>query len=61
MRAITLKRRAAADDGATAAEYAILLALIVAAVITAIQAVGDTSSGVWGNDVEKIQAAIQRP
>jgi Flp pilus assembly pilin Flp len=61
MRALTLKRRAAADDGATAAEYAILLALIVAAVITAIQAVGDTSSGVWGNDVEKIQAAIQRP
>jgi Flp pilus assembly pilin Flp len=61
MRAITLKRRAAADDGATAAEYAVLLGLIVAAIITAIQAVGDTSSGVWSNDAEKIQAAIQGP
>ncbi|APW63039.1 Flp family type IVb pilin [Paludisphaera borealis] len=58
MRALTLglSRR---DDGATAAEYAIMLALIIAVVITAIQAVGNTSSGVWANDVGKIQNAIQ--
>ena len=33
------------EDGPTAAEYAMLLALILAVVITAIQAVGNTSSG----------------
>jgi len=61
MRAITLTARAADDEGATAAEYAILLALIVAAVIATIHAVGDTSTGIWGNDAERIQAAIQAP
>lgn len=49
------------DDGATAAEYAILLALIVAAVVTAIRAVGDTSSGAWANDVDRIRSAIDGP
>jgi pilus assembly protein Flp/PilA len=47
------------EDGATAAEYAILLALILMAVITAIKAVGDTSTGVWANDANKIQSAVQ--
>lgn len=49
------------DDGATAAEYALILALLVAAVIAAIRAVGDTSTGIWANDVGKIQGVIQRP
>ena len=49
------------DDGATAAEYAIMLALIIAAVISVIHTVGDTSSGIWASDVNKIQNAVQGP
>ncbi len=59
MRPLTLGLPNRDDDGATAAEYAMLLALIVAAVVAAIQAVGDTSSGVWANDANRIQSAIQ--
>ncbi len=47
------------DDGVTAAEYAVMLALIIAAVIFAIHAVGDTSSGIWADDVNRIQSAVQ--
>jgi pilus assembly protein Flp/PilA len=46
------------EDGPTAAEYAMLLALLLAVVITAIQAVGNTSSGLWSNDTTKITTAI---
>ena len=46
------------EDGPTAAEYAMLLALILAVVITAIQAVGNTSSGLWSSDTSKITTAI---
>lgn len=49
------------DDGATAAEYAIMLALIIAAVISVIHTVGDTSSGIWASDVTKIENAVQGP
>ncbi|HKM53063.1 MAG TPA: Flp family type IVb pilin [Isosphaeraceae bacterium] len=45
------------EDGPTAAEYAMLLALILAVVITAIQAVGNTSSGLWASDTSKITTA----
>jgi pilus assembly protein Flp/PilA len=46
------------EDGPTAAEYAMLLALILMAVISAIQAVGNTSSGLWLNDTSQITNAI---
>ncbi|MBV8487985.1 MAG: Flp family type IVb pilin [Planctomycetaceae bacterium] len=46
------------EDGPTAAEYAMLLALLVAVVIMAVQAVGNTSSGIWSNDTNKITTAI---
>lgn len=49
------------DDGVTAAEYAVMLALIIAAVISVIHTVGDTSSGIWASDVNKIQSAVQGP
>ena len=49
------------DDGVTATEYAIMLALIIVAVISVIHTVGDTSSGIWANDVNKIQNAVQGP
>lgn len=36
------------QDGATAVEYAVLLALILLAIITSVQAVGAQSGGMWG-------------
>ena len=46
------------EDGPTAVEYAVLLALILIAVISAINALGDTSSGIWASDSTKITTAI---
>ena len=51
--------RLSRDEGAaTAVEYAVLLALILLAVISAIGALGDTSSGLWASDSSKITTAI---
>jgi pilus assembly protein Flp/PilA len=46
------------EDAVTAVEYAVLLALILVAVITAINAVGNTSSGIWANDTSSINTAM---
>jgi len=46
------------EDAVTAVEYAVLLALVLVAIITAINALGNTSSGLWANDVGKIETAI---
>lgn len=53
-----LLRFARDEDAATAVEYAVLLALILVAIITAIDAVGSTSSGIWASDAGKIETAI---
>ncbi len=44
------------DQAATAVEYALLLALILVAVISAINAVGNSTSGIWANDASQINA-----
>jgi pilus assembly protein Flp/PilA len=46
------------EEGPTAVEYAVLLALILVAVISAINAVGNTTSGIWANDSNQITAAV---
>ena len=46
------------DQAATAVEYAVLLALILMAVISAISAVGDSTSGLWASDANQIETAI---
>ena len=46
------------EDAVTAAEYAVLLGLILVAIIMAIDAVGNTSSGIWGNDSSNITSAV---
>jgi pilus assembly protein Flp/PilA len=38
-----------AEDGPTAVEYAVLLALILASIMIAIGAVGTQTGGMWGN------------
>ena len=45
------------DQAATAVEYAVLLALILVAVISAINAVGHSTSDLWANDANQIDAA----
>jgi len=46
------------DQAATAVEYAVLLALILVAIIFAINAVGDSTHGIWANDANQIDTAI---
>ncbi len=45
------------EDATTAVEYAVILGLILLVIISAIGAVGGAASGIWGNDVNKIQSA----
>ena len=45
------------DQAATAVEYAVLLALILVAIISAISAVGDSTQGLWANDANQISTA----
>jgi pilus assembly protein Flp/PilA len=47
----------AAEDAATAAEYAVLLALILLVLISAVTSVGNSTSGLWQNDVNRITTA----
>ena len=46
------------DKGTTAVEYAVLLALILVAVISAITAVGNSTSGLWSGDMTTISTAV---
>lgn len=55
---MTLQRFFKDDEAATAVEYAVLLALILVAIITAIDAVGSTSTNYWTNDAQQIETAI---
>jgi pilus assembly protein Flp/PilA len=46
------------EDGPTAVEYAVVLALVLVAVIQAITAVGSSTSGIMANDTDKISTAV---
>jgi pilus assembly protein Flp/PilA len=45
------------EDAATAVEYAVMLALVLVVIISAINAVGNTSSNLWASDTNQISAA----
>jgi len=45
------------ESGATSVEYAVMLALIIAICIVAIRALGDNQSGMWGGNLNKLDAA----
>ena len=45
------------DQAATAVEYAVLLALILLAIISAINALGNSAHGIWANDANQIETA----
>ena len=57
MKSSLIRALLASEDGATAVEYAVLLALILVVLISAINAVGNSTSGAWQNNVNKISAA----
>jgi pilus assembly protein Flp/PilA len=57
MKASLIRALLASEDGATAVEYAVLLALILVVLISAITAVGNSTSGAWQNNVNQISAA----
>ena len=45
------------DEGATAVEYAVMLALIIVVCIGAITSFGGTASSVWSDNQQKIDTA----
>ena len=46
------------DEAATASEYAIMLALIITAVISAVNAVGSSTAGGWSRNVNIISTSL---
>lgn len=46
------------EDGPTAVEYAMLLALILVALISSITAVGNSTSGMWADNSNRITSAM---
>jgi pilus assembly protein Flp/PilA len=47
-------RRAAPDDGATAVEYGLMIALVAAVIVVAVTALGGTLTGIFNNVTAKI-------
>ncbi len=47
------------EDGPTAVEYAVMLALIIIVCVAAIGSVGTKASDMWGNDEGRIQNALR--
>lgn len=54
----TVRRWLYDDQGVTAVEYAIMLALIIVALISTISAVGGTALNIFENDAAQINAAM---
>ena len=52
-----LQRLIRDESGPTAVEYAVLLALILVVLMSAITAVGNSTSGVWSSNVNQIENA----
>jgi Flp pilus assembly pilin Flp len=50
--------RAGSEEGATSVEYAVMLALILVVIFSAISAFGNSSSGIWAQDTTQIVSAL---
>ena len=46
------------EEGATASEYAIMLALLIVAVIAAVNSVGSSTADGWTTNVNRINEAV---
>jgi pilus assembly protein Flp/PilA len=53
-----LLKLVAADDGTTAVEYAVMLALIIAVCITAVSSVGSTNDGSLKDSMNQLGAVM---
>ena len=51
-----VKRLLADSRAATAVEYGLIIALVVLTMFGALQAVGQTTAGIWNNVSNKVQA-----
>jgi len=51
-----MKKLLRADEGATAVEYAVVLALILMVIITAVASVGVSASGMWNTVLTQLKA-----
>jgi pilus assembly protein Flp/PilA len=49
-----ITERAGSDDGATAVEYGLMIALVAAVIVVAVTALGDTLTGIFDNVVAAI-------
>ena len=47
------------DDGATAVEYAVMLALIIGIAVVAVRSFGTTASSLWGQNGTNLDIAWQ--
>ena len=54
-----MQRFLVSEDGPTAVEYAVMLALIITVAITSITALGAGNSGFWGNINTETGAAFE--
>jgi pilus assembly protein Flp/PilA len=52
--ALLIRRLLRDEDGPTAVEYAVLLALILVAVMAGIGAVGGQTGGMWSNNEQQL-------
>ena len=52
-----LRRFLRDDQGPTAVEYAVMLALLLMTCIATIKTVGDATSGIWASNNTKLNAA----
>lgn len=54
---ITLRRLRACRRAATAVEYGLIVSLVVIVMVTALQLLANTNTGIWNNVADKVQAA----
>lgn len=52
-----LRRFFSSDEATTSVEYAIMIALILMVCIVTVKAVGNSTSGIWANNQEKLEEA----
>ncbi|WP_437185318.1 Flp family type IVb pilin [Planctomicrobium sp. SH668] len=58
----TIRRFLTDDDGPTAVEYAVMLAMIIGSLIVSIKLVGSSTSGIWAENNSKLdQSGFNSP
>ena len=53
-----IKRFLASEDGPTATEYAVMLALILGLAIGSLSIFGNNAGGLWGNNSTQLDSAM---